>query len=130
MCASQSPLLSQSRLSKTRRYNWLGDLWEEMIEFSTYGPAERKMIKAKRQELAQQGTNDFSKITDQVDKDTKLASYQQKKQVQNDDNSSLSLQSFQSAVAAIQSQKEISTIDFEFDGYALRDFVGTRMNIY
>jgi len=34
------------------RKNWLFELWDEVIEFSTYGPAERKILKARR--LAQQ----------------------------------------------------------------------------
>ena len=48
-----SLLLSRFRQqSTTSCQNWLGDLWEELIEFSTYGPEERKLLKAKREKAA------------------------------------------------------------------------------
>lgn len=122
----------------TRRYNWLGDLWEEVIEFSTYGPAERRMLKAKRaaaaaakeeQNIASSGTN--SDIT--------LSSFQQVKGNisnrgasivgNNDDDidtSSLSLQAFQSAVAAARSD---GNTGLEFDGYALRDLIVSKWGV-
>ena len=44
--------LRSSRLSTTLRQNWLGDLSEEVIEFSTYGPSERKLLKERREKAA------------------------------------------------------------------------------
>jgi Domain of unknown function (DUF3067) len=34
--------------------NWFQELWDEVIEFSTYGPAERKILKAQRQAAREQ----------------------------------------------------------------------------
>jgi Domain of unknown function (DUF3067) len=106
----------------------LGDLWEEVIEFSTYGPAERKMLKAKRELAAAKEKPDLS--------DASLASFQQAKQKvgintkeyatssgDNDDNSSLSLKAFQTSVAATSGNVESDLTNLEFDGYALRDLL-------
>ena len=126
---------------------WLGDLWNEVIEFSTYGPAERRMLKAKREAEAQAvaKSDDNNNIS--------LSSFQQaKKQINakptskvpmtsstidtttsttmsnNDDStsSSLSLEAFQAAVA---SKKEENPDDLEFDGYAMRDLLVTKWGI-
>ncbi|KAG7373934.1 protein of unknown function DUF3067 containing protein [Nitzschia inconspicua] len=113
--------------TETRRNNWLVDLWEEVIEFSTYGPGERKILKAKRKAAATKDTNN--------DNDTSsLASFQQAKKkigvtennssidnIGNDDDSSVSLQAFQSAVAKADNGNNVN--DIGFDGYALRDLL-------
>ncbi|KAG7349844.1 protein of unknown function DUF3067 containing protein [Nitzschia inconspicua] len=113
--------------TETRRNNWLVDLWEEVIEFCTYGPGERKMLKAKRKAAAIKNTNN--------DNNTSLASFQQAKKkigvaennssidknIGNDDDSSVSLQAFQSAVVKAGNDNNVD--DIGFDGYALRDLL-------
>ena len=46
--------------NNNNKTNWIFELWDELIEFSTYGPAERKILKARR--MAQQEQNEQQKI--------------------------------------------------------------------
>lgn len=132
-------------MSSTARYNnWLGDLWEELIEFSTYGPSERAILKARRA---------ANQVTDQ-DKNaekTLESSFQQAKrkreaeiddilETENDmdsiyqikgtsDVDSFSVASFQKAAAAAAQEKpemNVTISDKEsgiIDGYGLRDML-------
>lgn len=124
--------LLQSRFlipSKTACKNWLGDLWEEVIEFSTYGPSERKILKERREKAAAEEMR-------KAGGDVSMDSFQQAQQKYasktttpttpsdnnsppNDENDSLSLGSFQAAVAS----KESTDRDIDFDGYKLRDLM-------
>ena len=131
--STRSHLLPSFRTSSsTTCKNWLGDLWEEVIEFSTYGPSERKVLKARRkQAAAEKEKNDVSN-----DGDISLTSFRQAKQKygssnsndnrqdpstsSSEDDESLSLQAFQSAVA---SKDEEDKEEIDFDGYKLRDLL-------
>jgi hypothetical protein len=126
--------------------HWLGDLWNEVIEFSTYGPAERRMLKAKREAAEAQAAPKSD------DNDISLSSFQQAKRQMTDkttsstgitssstsgtttamnnkdgSTSSLSLEAFQAAVAS--TSKETTDDDLEFDGYALRDLLVTKWGV-
>ena len=132
---SLSPRLQHRQASTTTTCNnWLGDLWEEVIEFSTYGPSERKVLKARREEAAAAATkkaggdisldsfqraqqNFGSKRNDDNESASASASASSSSSPSLSENDSLSLQSFQAAIAS--SEKE----DIDFDGYKLRDLL-------
>ena len=123
--------------------NFIGDLWEELIEFSTYGPAERKLLKERRR-LQQQKDDD------------NLISVRSSEQIMDDDYSgSISLAAFQAAVkkrstegsststAADNSEYATTTTatavsddisdgddeNINFDGYQLRDLLMAKWGI-
>jgi PII-like signaling protein len=82
--------------------NFFGDLWDEIIEVSTYGPSERKMLKARRAAKAEAEaaqTEDPLSNNDTNDDDEWLDAFRAAK----DDASSKD--------------------EDEFDGYALRDLL-------
>ncbi|KAL3906964.1 MAG: hypothetical protein SGILL_009064 [Bacillariaceae sp.] len=126
----------QPRNTQTKRQNWLGDLWEEVIEFSTYGPAERKMLKAKREAAAAKATTESGNNSPEVV--LSAASFRKAKErisgnagagagsADNDESSSLSLQAFQSAVAASEAGKNT---DLDFDGYGMRDLLVSKWGV-
>lgn len=125
---NSSPLeLRSPRLSTTLRQNWLGDLWEEVIEFSTYGPSERKLLKERREKAAEEERrkNGGDVSMDSFQKaQQKFASEAPDGQtaVSNDESDSLSLGSFQAAVASKENEQLVDR-DMEFDGYKLRDLI-------
>jgi hypothetical protein len=45
--AAQAFIAPKRPVVPTRQCNWIGDLWTEVIEFSTYGPGERKLLKVR-----------------------------------------------------------------------------------
>jgi hypothetical protein len=115
---------SPYRLTDTKRHNFIGELWEEIIEFSTLGPGERKLLKARR---AQASEKDNSEDTLSVESFKAAA---QKRKV--DDISpgkiyddSLSLEALQAVQATKEESQAASPWD-EFDGYALRDVLVER----
>ena len=133
-CRSSLPLFRKSSIT-TCQANWLGDLWDEVIEFSTYGPAERKLLKAKREKDAAAAV---AAANQKEDGDVSVNSFQRAQQKYGSNNSndniiddyssspstieedSLSLQNFQSAVAVSNKYKDE---DIDFDGYKLRDLI-------
>lgn len=143
VCQNQSFLPSTSTTT-TRRNSWLGDLWEEVIEFSTYGPAERRMLKAKRAAAAATKEEEQNIASSSTNSDITLSSFQQVKgNIRNReasigdndediDTSSLSLQAFQSVVAAAGASAAAASDDnngLEFDGYALRDLLVSKWGV-
>ena len=135
--SSNHPLLLPrfTKASTTTCRNWLGDLWEEIIEFSTYGPAERALLKAQREKAATATRNvDDSDIS--VDSFQKAQQkYLSKPSGGNESSSTttlsspsdvgddvLSLEAFQAAVIS-SSESENSDEDIDFDGYKLRDLI-------
>ena len=107
----------------------MGDLWEEVIEFSTYGPSERKLLKARREKDA---TRNEGRSDDDVSIDSFRRAQQKYGSKNSDDNrsesssasigdaDSLSLEAFQSAIASKDNQDKEKT---DFDGYKLRDLM-------
>jgi hypothetical protein len=137
--------ISTSRTTTTtRRYNWLGDLWDEVIEFSTYGPGERKILKARRQ-AQQEGETTLESITTEAFNEAKRNVAQQNNVAPNNlkasssrsqsllalentessgSTDSISLGAFQAAVASsVLLQEGNPPLDMDFDGYALRDLL-------
>jgi hypothetical protein len=123
--------------SSSRRYNnWLGDLWEEVIEFSTYGPGERRLLKAQREAAAastksdistesfQQAKQNFKSSSSLIENEPPIAA----SSLDGNMDSSSSLQAFQAAVAA--KEKEEDTIGGpDLDGYQLRDLLIKRWGV-
>ena len=121
----------ECRKTTTTCHNWLGDLWEEVIEFSTYGPSERRMLKERREKAA-------AEARAKEGGDVSMDSFQRAQQnfassktststptaddapSSRNDEDSLSLGSFQAAVA---SKEKISDQDMDYDGYKLRDLI-------
>mmetsp|Transcript_992 Transcript_992/g.2285 ORF Transcript_992/g.2285 Transcript_992/m.2285 type:complete len:248 (+) Transcript_992:125-868(+) len=126
--STTSHLLPHFRTSSiTTCRNWLGDLWEEVIEFSTYGPSERKLLQARREKDAAQneGRGDDDVSTDSFRRaQQKYGSGNYIRRESSSaligDEDSLSLEAFRSAVASKDNQNKVET---EFDGYKLRDLM-------
>lgn len=101
--------------------NWIGDLWTEVIEFSTYGPGERKLLKERRR----------VRSALEEEEDVSVESFQQAKKNKegtiNDENGispgmeDLSLEAFRAAVATSDAPSPT-----DLDGYALRDLLISR----
>jgi len=93
--------------------NFISELWEEIVEFSTYGPSERRMLKAKR-EAAAQSSNQNS-ILDENDSDETWKS------------------AFKNA--ALKTKKETGNHeattpdDLDYDGYTLRDLIVNKWGV-
>jgi hypothetical protein len=122
-------------------------LWNEVIEFSTYGPAERRMLKAKRNAKAaatagatgNDKNNDVSVSSYQQAK-RKLEEHKSGRQVASSANrsskdldsvatsSSLSLEAFQAAVMAT-TDTDLEADSFEYDGYKLRDLLVSKWGV-
>jgi hypothetical protein len=116
------PLLPFSRKSSIICKNWIADTFNELIEFSTLGPGERKLLKAKRDKAA---TN--SQIEEE-EEDVSMESFQRAAEIigsyspneyPTTTEDSLSLEAFQSAVVSKEKEEE----DVDFDGYKLRDLL-------
>jgi hypothetical protein len=117
------PLLPFSRKSSIICKNWIADTFNELIEFSTLGPGERKLLKAKRDKAA---TN--SQIEEEEEDDVSMESFQRAAEIigsyspneyPTTTEDSLSLEAFQSAVVSKEKEEE----DVDFDGYKLRDLL-------
>ena len=112
------PLLPLSRKPSIMCKNWIGDTFNELIEFSTYGPAERKLLKAKRDKAANSQTEEEEDVSVESFKRAgkKFGSYSPNEDTITTEDS-LSVEAFQSAV--VSKEKE----DVDFDGYKLRDLL-------
>lgn len=119
--------------STTKCQNWLGELWEEVIEFSTYGPSERRMLKEKREKAK-------AEALEKAGGDVSMDSFQRAQQkyafnkstTPEDSTSdinreeSLSLGSFK---AVVKSKTSSSDQDMEYDGYKLRDLLVDKFGV-
>jgi hypothetical protein len=116
------PLLPLSRKPSTMCKNWIGDTFNELIEFSTLGPGERKLLKAKRDKAANSPTEEEEEDVVSVESfkraEKKFGSYSPNEYPTTTEDS-LSLEAFQSAIVS----KEKEDVDFDFDGYKLRDLL-------
>lgn len=90
-------------------------LWDEIIEVSTYGPSERKMLKAQRERLQKKSLsntegNEFNenKLEDVLDIDDDRAWMESFAAVANEDKGNTNVESMQS---------------LDYDGYALQDLL-------
>mmetsp|Transcript_18438 Transcript_18438/g.27855 ORF Transcript_18438/g.27855 Transcript_18438/m.27855 type:complete len:241 (+) Transcript_18438:67-789(+) len=113
---SQSSMTT-TKLSRTKLYLvepnkgppnlWksIGNLWEEIIEMSTYGPSERRILKARREAAAAA----CSDAEDESDGDWSIQTFQQRKRQQQQQQQ--------------PNQKSTQTATTDFDGYALRDLL-------
>lgn len=117
--------------STTTCHNWLGDLWEEVIEFSTYGPAERKMLKAKREKAAAAALKEsggdvsmdsFQRAQQQYGSKPTTSSGNNGNQ-SSDEDDSLSLGAFRAVVASSSKNDNGDDDEVDFDGYKLRDLI-------
>lgn len=74
-CTSSIPLKAKANKKEGEGNLWKGisNLWDEIIEVSTYGPSERKMLKAQRERkrkiLEQQNGEEISKLRSEDDDD-------------------------------------------------------------
>jgi hypothetical protein len=103
---------------RSHRQNWVGDLWDEIVEFSTYGPGERKLLKERRLQKAPK--DDVSVASFNKARDKKSFEPSAYDAPQEDISEGLSLQAFQAAIAS-KTDDRLSTRDF--DGYALKDML-------
>ena len=106
------PLSSRALLAENNFWQGVVNLWDEVIEVSTYGPSERKMMKAKRDEATKAAQSNNSGEEDlSVDNFRNVVNQQRS----TSDDSSESEQS--------------SSENIEFDGYAMRDLLVEKWGI-
>lgn len=86
----------------TNLWKSIGNLWDEIIEMSTYGPSERRILKARREAA----DADSSDAKEENDGDLSIQTFQQRKRHQQQPK-----------------QKSTKTTTSDFDGYALRDLL-------
>ena len=113
-CNSRSIALPQCNPRdelRTRQYGWIGDLWEEIIEFSTLGPGERKLKGDRERALA-------SEYSVSRDPRRDMALNEQGPY----EGTDISVEAFNTATA-LMNAPEVAN---EFDGYALRDLLMER----
>lgn len=89
-------------------WNGVQSLWEEVIEMSTYGPSERKMLKVRRQQKAEREARENQEDIIQDDSDSSVREF--------DD---LSLDAFRSVANQISRPAEA----LDFDGYAMQELL-------
>lgn len=116
--AAQAFIAPKHPVVSTRQCNWIGDLWTEVIEFSTYGPGERKILKERRRVRALE--------KEQVSVESSFQQAKNKEESINDENGSLGMEdlSLEAFRAAVATSKAPSPTDL--DGYALRDLLISR----
>ena len=115
------PLRLRSRSAMVRYGNLCGDLWNELIEFSTLGPGERKMLQERRRSaVSGKQDEDFSVVSFQAvaDRRRNVDDCAAFKTLHDNDDENITLKNFQAAVKALN-QETASPWD-DFDGYALR----------
>jgi len=124
-CPPRNP--SARQRTTTRRWNFLndlGELWDEVIEFSTYGPGERAILKARRAEaVAAKAKNEISSES--------FRRAREKLQGNGEENDcdSISSEALKNEVSFRQSSTRIGTQEGDeddFDGYAMRDLLVAR----
>ena len=115
----------------------MGDLWEEVIEFSTYGPAERALLKAQREKAAaaarkaeggdvsmdsfQRAQQKYNSKSSDSNEESPSTSTTSSSPFVDGDNA-LSMEAFQAAVIS-SGKGENKDEDVDFDGYKLRDLL-------
>ena len=121
-------------------YNWLGDLWQEVIEFSTYGPSERRILKGRR-EAATLAAADAKRPEDFIVDRTVSSPWEMNQPPENQPETTeaatteVSMKAFQAAKVAVQERQIDSSGNgkqdqcSDFDGYALRDLIVDRWGV-
>ena len=112
---------SKNRSKKDNNYDeekenkiWKGitELWDEIIEVSTYGPSERKILKAQRERQ-----REYESLKD----NDEPIDNPRRRSLDNDDDEAW-INAFQAAKN--KRNNEVSqTTEIEFDGYAMRDLL-------
>jgi hypothetical protein len=112
---------------KTIHFNWLGDLWAEIIEFSTYGPSERRMLKARRQ--AEQEAVSETSFQEAAKQSQKFKQKPTSKYL--NDEESLSLEAFQAVTSAssVKDSPDNKKEECPIDGYGLRDLIVAKWKV-
>ena len=91
--------------------NFLGELWEEFVEFSTYGPSERRMLKARRDAAAGRPNNQNS-VLDENDNDEAWQT------------------AFKNAALKTNQESDHDKLkDLDYDGYNLRDLIVNKWGV-
>jgi hypothetical protein len=100
-------LFAENKNEKNNFWQGVVGLWDEIIEVSTYGPSERKLLKARREAKARK--------VDGIDG--------------GDDDDDMSLDSFRRATNQLSEQATSpAPPDLDFDGYAMRDLLLEKWN--
>ncbi len=104
---------------------WKGmiNLWDEIIEVSTYGPSERKMLKAQRERKLQVDKNYLP--VQQKEKEDDKEIFDQN--FESDDDIAW-VKAFSAAKAAKENDR-ISSEDLNYDGYSLRDMLVSKWGV-
>ena len=91
--------------------NFLGDLWEEFVEFSTYGPSERRMLKARREAAAGRSKNQDNVLDE-------------------NDNDEAWQRAFRNAALKTSEESDSENLkDLDYDGYKLRDLIVSKWGV-
>lgn len=118
---SNSQLVSSPTARYTGFFDGLSDLWEEVVEVSTYGPSERKLLKQQREQRKQQLQQQdeqfaFEKALSNDNDEQPTSSYD----LDENDDSGAWMEAF-----AAEKDKRTPTEESNapIDGYGLRDLL-------
>lgn len=122
--ASATKFPSRTQLNAVQKeeddsfWNGIKELWNEIIEVSTYGPSERKLLKVQRERKRQR-----EELVEERDPSAGTQTYKYDSTDDADLNDDEEwLQAFKSAKTN-QNVEDTYSEDLEYDGYALRDLL-------
>ena len=121
-CAQSIPNTDRT---SCRLNGWVGDLWNEMIEVATYGPAERRILAERRKKAAaaeQQQETRPEEMTFAEAKKRFQTDSRAEEDIIDDDLSPAAFRQAAAALATDGGAEQSSPLD-DFDGYALRDLL-------
>jgi hypothetical protein len=116
----KTPLSARRDGDENNFWNGVKELWGEIIEVSTYGPSERKMLKAQRERQ--------QKLREEVEEDSIVGSqgddYDSIGDLDSEDDTAW-LEAFKSAKSSQHGEDTDSdpADDLQFDGYNFRDLL-------
>jgi hypothetical protein len=118
------------------RYSALGDLWQEIIKFSTLGPGERRLLKARRSAKQREKDSIDIESFQAMQRKRRMTKTLSSEEVETElqfsvDEMDLSLEAFQAVAATVETnvnEQDSSDLN-EFDGYALCDLLVERWGV-
>ncbi|KAL3945904.1 MAG: hypothetical protein SGBAC_000055 [Bacillariaceae sp.] len=121
---SNSQLVSSPTARYTGFFDGLSDLWDEVVEVSTYGPSERKLLKQQREKQKQQLQPQDERYVEE--KAISNDNDEQPNSLDENDDSGAWMEAF-----AAEKDKRIPTeeSDAPIDGYGLRDLLVAKWGV-
>ena len=104
----------------------ISSLWDEIIEMSTYGPSERKMLKVQRERQLQRENEMISTEMNNDNDDDSTTTRSNQFEIDNDDDEAW-LEAFTSAKD--DSSDSTNENNLDYDGYQLRDLLVSKWGV-